>query len=253
MKPLIVESHYRSRLWYQALKSYNPYVISVNRNEYRNFIDEGLVVENILDISDKSFKKDSHRSRSEIINFLSNLEEGTHEKFSRIISSDRRLRELDADEVYNYLFYITKQIIDFLSDKDVCFVVMEPTWAHELFIHDYMSSKGIIVVHPRPDRFIPELYCFFIGKTYKDIFPVQGESVDLDAVRLVKAVRSGEKPSFFSLYLKRHKFTFDKILKLVDLVGLKIKGGQNYFIHIPVYRQVSNKIKIFFRSWLYKK
>ena len=105
---VLVESHYRSRSWFLALKNIGlTHIISVMPEEYKLFLQSGFKEKNILNLFyDGSFKKNDGKP-------LRFYEEFLNCRFNSIIYMDRTLRNKKIEYINDYLIFLLNEIHSF--------------------------------------------------------------------------------------------------------------------------------------------
>ena len=107
---VLVESHYRSRSWFLALKDIGlTHIISVMPEEYFLFQNSGFKENNILNLY---FNKSFEKYDNELIKYY---EEFLQTKFNSIIYMDRTLRKKKTEYIKSYLTFLLKKIDNFFQ------------------------------------------------------------------------------------------------------------------------------------------
>jgi len=249
MNILIVESHYRTRSWYQAMQGLgNLFILSTMPEEKDLFIKSGQSEERILDIHHPKIQSgDSTLERLD----LRKIELNKGIKFNEIISSDRTLRKKDKDYINKYILFIYRKINMFLSENKIDIVFLEPTWAHDILVERICFSKGIPVLSPRNDRFLKNKFIFFYGCEFNNHFQrIHSHNNEL-AQETLDHVLGGSKPRYFKKYSARNKFRFNKFIVLFRTMRLSLFGLKNKNIQPSIFSLIKKKIFAILRVYFY--
>ena len=243
MNILLVESHYRTRTWRKALQSLedNLYVISVVAEERDIFYANGLSKDNLLDLHNPVIESYSYTLAE---SYLLKLELEMGLCVNEIALMDRTLRLKDSEYIIKYLYHIAKNVRDFIENKKIELVFIEPTWSHEILITAICKSLGIPVYAPVKDKIIANRFFMFEGYKHLNLF-TRNNNPDKDKIAK-KSIDSilipDEKPQYFSQFNKRNKFTFSKFRVLYDISKLLISGKNNNNIQPPWAKAVKKKL-----------
>ncbi|MDA9114231.1 capsular biosynthesis protein, partial [Alphaproteobacteria bacterium] len=247
---LLVESHYRSRPWFLALKpKISPIIFSVLPEERKFFIDNGCDKKKLFYVSSKCSQ--SYIDKNEIDwKLLKKFEEKVNVKIIDLINADRTIRNCDTNIAYLYAQNIINIIYKIDKLYGVYLVIIEPTFLHELLIAVYMSSCGAKVANPRPDRFLPNKVVFYEGLRFDKIIKLQkNKNAKIIAKEVIENVQTSTPPSFFKENAKRNSITSDKWIKLYRTSLLSFKNGKNKFIQPSLVNLLSKKILSVLRRW----
>ena len=120
---VLVESHYRSRSWFSALKDIGlTHIISVMPEEFKLFRKAGIPEKNILNLYYDGLNYDKTDLTNEYFETFLNI------KLNAIVCMDRTLRKKSNYHIRNYLNFLLNKInIFFLMIKPKV-IFIEPTW-----------------------------------------------------------------------------------------------------------------------------
>ncbi len=248
---LLVESHYRSRPWFLALKqNISPIIFSVLPEERSFFIKNGCDKNKLFYVSSKQSQEYMDNNEIDWC-LLKSFEKKTNFKIIDLINADRTLKKYNQNTTYLYAQNIINIIYKIDKIYNIYLVITEPTFLHELLIAVYMNSRGAKVAHPRPDRFFPNKFMFFDGLRYEKIINLKkNENAKKIAKDVIRKVRMSEPASFFRENAKRNSITSDKWIKLFRTTFLSVRNGKNKFIQPSLYSLLYNKIIAVLRRWV---
>lgn len=248
---LIVESHYRTRTWLQAMKNLgNIFSISVLPEEKNYFINNGVNKKNILNLHllniaelDAKICADYIKKNEDIYQF----------KLSEIVQMDRTLRNKDYDYILRYTYCILKKITDFIKSNGINIIFIEPTWTHEIIICKISQHLKIPTWSPVSDKLIDNRFYMFRGYVRDEYYlrkSSEFESIkkDIDQVMLLK-----NKPQYFHRQTQRNKLNIRKFKMLYMVTRLALLGYKNNNIQPPWSELISKKISAITRSYYLKK
>lgn len=252
MNILLVESHYRSRSWFKAIKGLgNLSIISVMPEEKRLFVAQGVANADILDLHNPDLEKvDYLRASKE----LSKMESIYGFKANEIVLMDRTLRIKDHRYITKYIYHIASAIESFIKQKNIQVVFIEPTWSHEVLICIVCHYFGIPVWAPVKSKLIPDSFFFFSG--YKNEICFQrkvGQDESQMAEKAFSFIRPDNKPQYFSKFNKRSKVTLPKFRVLYDITKLALLKDKNINIQPPWRHAVMKKLLAILRAPYLKK
>lgn len=226
MNILLMESHFRSRSWFQALKGLGDlYIVSMLGEEQRLFLSSGVRESHILNLHNPDVDQmDYYVSRD----YLVDAEKRYCFMANEVIFSDRTLRLKDHYYVTKYLAYIIDKIETFLRSNNIGIVFIEPTWTHEILTCKICEKIGIPVWAPVKSKLVPDKFFFFSGYKNEIVFK---RSVKLDnsvvADEIFNFVEIKSKPQYFNKFSKRSKLTWSKFSVLYDISRLAITNDKN--------------------------
>lgn len=241
----LFESHYRSRSWFLALKNIcNLYVISCLKEEYENFILNGVDPSRILNL--RNFN-------SQIIDidkankYLLEIEQEQGFNFNNITLMDRRLRLFDNTYIIKYIYFLHKEISKFLNDNKIDAVIIEPTWTHELVAYFICKKLDIKYYAPVRDKIIKNNFYIFNSHLRENFYirKFKKESNFFDEIN------REELTPFFKYFSNRNKFRFKKLIILADVLRLYFNKYTNRNIHPELFIHLSNKLIHIYRHYLY--
>ena len=242
---VLVESHYRSRSWFLALKNIGlTHIISVIPEERNLFIKKGFNKSNILNLYfDGEIIKKNHRSASYYEEFLET-------KMNTIVSMDRTLRRKTRFYIKNYLtFLLNKLDIFFLSVKPKI-IFIEPTWTHELLICKFAKKYNVSIVAPVKDKLLPDRFIAFKNENHFEFYKTSNFQNAHHLSRKAFDLVFNDKPiQYFKRFNKRNKFDLQKIPKLYRLVKISILNSRNPNIQNSLHSDIYVKIKSIIRSY----
>lgn len=241
MNILLMESHFRSRSWFQALKELGDlYIVSMLGEEQRLFLSSGVRKSHILNLHNPDVgQMDYYVSRD----YLVDAEKRYCFMANEVILSDRTLRLKDHYYVTKYLAYIINKIETFLRSNNIEIVFIEPTWAHEILTCKICEKIGIPVWAPVKSKLVPDKFFFFSG--YKNEIAFK-RSAKLDnsivADEVFNFVQIESKPQYFNKFSKRSKLTWSKFSVLYDISRLAITSDKNINIQPTWLNAVKSKL-----------
>ena len=248
---LLVESHYRSRPWFLALKQkVMPIIFSVLPEERLFFINNGCNKNRLFYVSSKHSQKYIDETKIDWT-LLKKFENKVNIKIIDLINADRTIRNYTKKTAYLYAQNIIKIIYKIEKSYKVYLVITEPTFLHELLIAVYMASCGAKVANPRPDRFFPNKLMFFEGLRFDRIINLkENQNAKIMAKDVIKNVRMSKSASFFKENAKRNSITSDKWMKLFRTTLLSLRNRKNKFIQPSLGSLLYKKTHSVLRRWL---
>ncbi len=241
---VLVESHYRSRSWFLALKNIGlTHIISVMPEEYKLFKKSGFAEKNILNLYfSGNFKKFDGKSKAYFEEFLDI-------KLNSIVYMDRTLRKKSKRYVDKYLFFLLNKIDYFFKSVKPKIIFIEPTWTHEILICKFAKKYKVSIVAPVKDKLLPDRFMAFQDENHLKFYKNPNSK---NALQLSKEAFSSvvnDRPvQYFTKFNNRNKLDFTKIPKLFRLIKISIFNLRNPNIQNSVFNDVFVKIKSIIRS-----
>jgi hypothetical protein len=248
MNVLILESHYRSRTWFDAISDIdNLYIISVVLEEKRLFLKKGFSEDRILDLNNPNL--DGYNYKDCLLK-LSNYEVKFKFNINKIILTDRTLRVKNYQYVAKYVCFLIDKSLDFIKCNNINITFLEPTWTHEIIICKLMEYYNIPVFAPAKDKILPNRFFFFHGYLNKDFFKRSGDSdAQYIANEISNSVLSQDnKIQYFDQYNKRNVITFRKFIVLWDIIRLAIFNTKNNNIQPSLFFSIRKKMSAMVRA-----
>ena len=241
---VLVESHYRSRSWFLALRNIGlTHIISVMPEEFKLFKKSGYTDHNILNLyNDNIINEISNKS-------ISYYEEFLDIKLNSIIYMDRTLRKKNNEYINNYLIFLLNKIDNFFKSVKPKIIFIEPTWTHEIIICKFAKKYKVSIVAPVKDKLLPDRFLAFKDENHLEYYQnpnsENSEQLSKDAFNTVVK----DKPvQYFAKFNNRNKLDFKKIPKLYRLLKISILNYRNPNIQSSFLNDVFIKIKSILRS-----
>ena len=241
---VLVESHYRSRSWFLALRNIGlTHIISVMPEEFKIFKDLGFPVNNILNLyyNGKKNKNEYH-----LIDYFENI---LDIKLNSIVFMDRTLRKKKREYIDSYLIFLLNTIDEFFRNIKPQIIFMEPTWTHEILICKFAKKYNVPIVAPVKDKLLPNRFLAFKDekhlKFYKNTKVNNSNELSLEAINSVVK----DKPvQYFQKFNNRNSFDIKKIPKLYRLIKISIFNYRNPNIQSSIFNDIFIKVKSILRS-----
>ena len=241
MNILLVESHYRSRTWFKALQGLGDInIISVLPEEKAIFLSGGVSNESILDLHNPILDQYEFLTAE---NYLRELELELGFCVNEIIQMDRTLRLKDYIYITKYVYHIAKNIREFVEEKNIEIVFIEPTWTHEIIISKICEFMRIPVLAPVKDKILPNRFLMFKGYLHNEHFSRDcQDGTDLAKTLINSISLPNKKPQYFKKFNNRNNFTLSKFRVLYDISKLAIFKQKNINIQPPWFKAVKKKL-----------
>ena len=244
----MVESHYRSRTWFDAISDIdNLFIISLVPEEMKLFVKKGFPREKILNLNNHNI---SDLDYYECIDKLPKYERKFGFNLNKIVNSDRTLRRKSYKHVAKYVIFIIDSVLRFVEKHNFDIVFLEPTWTHEIIICKIMDYYNIPVFAPAKDKILPNRFFFFRGYLNKDLFK-RNRNIETKYItnEISKSVlNSNNNIQYFDQYSKRNKITLSKFYVLWDIFRLAICNSKNNNIQPSFFYSIGKKIKSIYRA-----
>lgn len=249
----IFDSHYKTKLYLRvggadvsALVCANPLIASTFCSA-----DSGIDV--VLDISDKEFFNNrliTYQDHSKFNMWKYTFSDKYPIDLINLIGLDRRLSELDMDEALEYLHFIYSRLDSFFGKHEFDYVLLEPTWAHEILGAMYLEKIGIPVIQLKKCKIRPDH--FYIFKSYFDVDFYPNTSGDFDEFPKITNDKSSKKIKNFDFDSKRNSSLKRLAFGFFRVSREAIKGEHNYFIHGSFTKILQSKFRSVFRFMVIK-
>jgi len=243
---VLVESHYRSRSWFLALKNIGlTHIISVMPEEYQLFKKSGFNTQNILNLYYDGLQRPKKKKS------VSFYEKFLNVNMNSIVIMDRTLRRKKRNYIENYLEFLLNEIDDFFLKTKPEIIFVEPTWTHEILICKFAKKYHSSIVAPVKDKLLPDRFLAFKDENhldfYKNSFAKDTKYLSNEAFASV----INDKPvQYFNKFNNRNKIDFRKFPKLLRLIKISIFNYRNPNIQNSVFSDIYIKIKSIFRSMI---
>ena len=246
MKILLVESHYRSRSWFAAIKEIDDlFILSVLPEEKKLFLNGGISKERILDLHNPNLENIDFNDAAD---YLKTIEKKMTFSYSEIVSMDRTMRLKDYQYIVKYLYYITTYTIDFINQHKISIVFLEPTWSHEIILCKICEFMSIPTLAPVTDKVLANHFFLFHGYLRNTPFlRNQHTTLQDGAEKAIAFVNGGEKHKYFQRFSKRNRLNFHKFKVLFELTRLTIFGFMNKNIQPKLHHSILRKTASIFR------
>ena len=239
MNILLMESHYRSRSWFKALKGLGElYIVSMLREERRLFLSSEMKDSRVLNLHNPDLDQSDYCVSR---NYVVDAEKRYGFMANEVIFTDRTLRLKDHYYVTKYLAHIIDRIEIFVRSNNIGVVFIEPTWTHEILTCKICEKMGIPVWAPVKSKLAPNKFFFFSGyKNEKAFERSTTECIDAVSDEFLNYVDIKNKPQYFNRFNKRNKLTWSKFSVLYDISKLAITNDKNINIQ-PTWTCVVRK------------
>jgi len=241
---VLVESHYRSRSWFLALKNIGlTHIISVMPEEYKLFKKSGFKEKNILNLYyNGSFKKNDGNSISFYENFLNC-------SLNSIVHMDRTLRRKKDEYVNYYLIFLLNEIDNFFKRVKPKIIFIEPTWTHEILICKFAKKYNVSIVAPVKDKLLPNRFLAFKDENHIEFYinPRSRNALNLSN-RAFETVLSDKPVQYFAKFNNRNKLDLKKIPKLYRLLKISLLNYRNPNIQNSIFNDIYVKLKSIIRA-----
>ncbi len=241
---VLVESHYRSRSWFLALKDIGlTHIISVMPEEYELFKKSGFDTINILNL----YYNGTNRSKKN--KSISFFEKFLNISMNSIIIMDRTLRRKKRNYIENYLVFLLNEIDDFFLKVKPKIVFIEPTWTHEILICKFAKKYSVSIVAPVKDKLLPDRFLAFKDENHLNFYKNPAtKNVKYLSNEAFNSVIYNKPVQYFKKFNKRNKIDFQKLPKLFRLIKISIFNYRNPNIQNSIFSDICIKIKSIFRS-----
>ena len=241
---VLVESHYRSRSWFLALKDIGlTHIISVMPEEYLLFKKSGFKENNILNLY---FNKSFEKHDNELINYY---EEFLQTKFNSIIYMDRTLRKKKNEYIKSYLTFLLEKIDNFFQKVKPKVIFIEPTWTHEILICKFAKKYNVSLVAPVKDKLLPNRFLAFKDEKHLEFYKnFMIENPSNLSKKAIDVVLKDKPVQYFYKFNNRNKFDLKKIPKLFRLIKISILNYRNPNIQNSIFNDIFIKIKSIVRA-----
>ena len=239
---LLVESHYRSRTWFSAIKSAikgdlsTLFVISVVPEEKKRFIKKGMQESHILDLYNIV---DQPEDRDEVLRSIEDLHKIN---FSLLIHMDRTLKTKKEAYIKEYIYQCYVRISEFIEANNIGIIFFEPTWMHEYLVNAIAEIKNIKIYAPATVRIPSNRFVFFKGMNQAEFYKRKLPNFEFDMDEILEGVRENKKPDYFYIGNLRSKFNLNKINILLLLIKNLINNNYNKNIHQNILKTIAKKI-----------
>ena len=244
---LLVESHFRTRSWFEGLKNCGElFIISILKGELSHFYKMGVPKESILNLDKFQYTPMTSADYTE----LGGYEDQYSMNINEIVSMDRTLR-LNTESYLNaYCLFLIQNIERFIKQIAPQIVFLEPTWTHELLLVKICEKMNIPVYAPTRDKILMNRTFFFKG--YERVSPFRRAGNDMVNIgaKTIEAVNAS-KPQYFRKYTKRNKIEIGKLGNLFKLIHRKIVGNHNKHIQPRLLPFLVKKSFDICRAYLY--
>lgn len=243
---VLVESHYRSRTWFLALKNIGlTHIISVMPEEFNLFKKSGFPENNILNLYYNGTK---NKTDSQAISYYENF---LNVNLNSIVFMDRTLRRKKNKYINDYLIFLLNTIDKFFKEVKPKLIFIEPTWTHEILICKFAKRYNISIVAPVKDKLLPDRFLAFKDENHLNFYKNLNNK---DAIKLSSEAFNSvvkDKPvQYFKRFNNRNTFDFRKIPKLYRLIKISIFNFRNPNIQNTIFNDIFFKIIAILRSKL---
>lgn len=247
MNILLMESHFRSRSWFKALKGLGQlYVVSMLGEEGRLFLSSGVKESHVLNLHNPDVDQMNYYASRDYLDYVEK-----HYGFiaNEIILTDRTLRLKDHYYVTKYLAYIIQKIENFIRTNNIEIVFIEPTWTHEILTCKICEKMGVPVWAPVKSKLVPDKFFFFSGYKNEIAFERSAQSdMHVIADEVLNFVKVKSKPQYFKKFSRRSKLTWSKFRVLYDISRLAITNNKNVNIQPTWFFAVKKKLGAILRA-----
>jgi len=244
-----MESHYRSRSWFKAIKELGElYIVSVMPEERKIFKSEGVPNGNILDLHEPKVEEvELQVAHQYIQKFESKFELNVFD----IALMDRTIKNKDYDYILKYAYIVAKKSEHFVLKNNIEVVFLEATWMHEIFMCNICKYFSIPVFNIQISKIIPNRFFFFKGYLNSTFYERKNKNLTIKAViEKVSLLDKDSKPQYFDKLSNRNKFKLSKLLVLYDLVRLSFLNYSNKNIQPSWHRALVKKIASIMRAFV---
>lgn len=250
MNVLLIESHYRSRSWFQALEGLaEVFIISVIPEERELFIANGVEEKRILNLHHPDL---SGYDYDTVRQDLRKLESEMALNISEILLMDRTLRLKDYAYVVKYVYHTVIEVLSFIKSNQIQVVIIEPTWTHEILISRICAYLGIPVMAPVKDKLLADQFFIFHGYLHAKTFKRNRIGMQQClSKKLIEKLNGNEKPQYFNKFNNRNKITLAKFRVLYDITRLSLLGYRNDNIQPSVWFALRKKTIAIFRVMVF--
>ncbi len=243
---VLVESHYRSRSWFLALKDIGlTHIISVMPEEYKNFLKAGFPDKNICNLYFSQKQIDNNF----LLEKLEYYENFLGINFNNVVNTDRTLRKKSQYYINQYLYYLVKKLEEFFKNAKPKIIFIEPTWTHEIIICYFAKKYNVLIAAPVKDKLIPDRFLVFTDYGHKNILTnVQNNKYKFLTETAISIVNKNKKVQYFEKFNKRNKIDFSKTPKLIRLLKLSLFNLRNPNIQGSFFQDIFIKLRAIFRA-----
>ena len=243
---VLVESHYRSRTWFAALKNIGlTHIISVMPEEFIIFKNAGISSSNILNLYFDS-KSDVMKGKT-----LAFYEKFLETKFNSIVFMDRTLRKQKKIYIQNYLNFLVNKIDNFFKKVKPNIIFIEPTWTHEILICKFAKKYNVPIVAPVKDKLLPDRFLAFKDENHLMFYTNQKTNkVKSFSVEALNMVIKDKPVQYFKKFNNRNSLDFRKVPKLYRLIKISLFNYRNPNIQNSLFSDIFIKIQSIISSKL---
>jgi hypothetical protein len=247
IKVLLVESHYRTRSWFEALVGLaDIYIVSVMPEERKIFESRGVPKSKILNLHNpdlEPYETESATSRLQYLSKKYNL------NVNEILLTDRTLRLKGGGYNLKYVYHVLSSFINFVEKYSFDAVFIEPTWTHELIISKVCERIGLPVYAPVKDKLLPNRFFVFNGHLHASMFHRNKNESSASIVdEALDELNSGSKPQYFKKFNSRNKLTLSKFKVLYEITRLSFLQYHNKNIQMPLLKAIGRKLTAIVRA-----
>ena len=223
---LLIESHYRSRSWFEAIKDLgNLYIMSTMPEEKKIFKSQGVNDRIILDLHEP---KIASINLNDAKKYIIKLEKKLEINVIDLALMDRTIKLKNYDYIIKYSYFVSKKIETFVLNNNINIVFMESTWLHEILTCKICEHYSISVFNIQISKILSNRFFFFKGYLNQKFYKRCCSNVGLkSAIENISNPGSIDKPQYFDKLSKRNKITFSKFKVLYDIIRLSIFGYNN--------------------------
>mgnify|MGYP006076783805 CR=1 FL=1 len=231
---VMVESHYRSRSWFLALKNIGlSHIISVMPEEYNRFKTLGFPEKNILNLYYNNETKNLYLHSIEYYENFLNI------KMNKIVLMDRTLRKKNNKYISKYLNFLTNKLDEFFIHVKPKVIFIEPTWTHEILICKFAKKYNIPIIAPVKDKLLPNNFLAFKDENHIDFYHNSDfQKAKINSILAIDIVKKDTPIQYFQKFNKRNSFDLAKLPKLFRLIKLSLLNLRNPNIQNSVINDI---------------
>jgi len=256
---IILDSHYRTKTFFEAFKDFKYKAIFINRYEKIKAIKNyNLTSDDILDLS--NFKNNNNYFYSNNLSHLK-IKSLLHWNIDDIINSDRRLSKFNREYAFKYIYWVANKFYNFILEKKISknsLLFLEPTWSHELVISQISKSLGLKVIAPLKCKLFKDKFYFFEDWKNEEFYSnYHNEKNKINSnffnQILLELKRSSlDSIPFFNQDSSKNKINLRLINVLKRIMIEKINFNRNKHIHESIFIEIMRKSLNIIKYYFYK-
>ena len=247
-----MESHYRSRSWFKAIKDLGElYIVSVIPEEREIFKSQGVLSNSILDLHNPKIGGVEFKDARQ---YIQEFEIRLKLNIFNIAMMDRTIKNKGYEYIIEYAYLIVKKVEDFILKNDIDIVFLEATWMHEILTCEICKNLSIPVFNVQISKIIPNRFFFFKGYLNNSFYERKVKGLNAKEIyKKVMLLDKNNKPQYFDKLSNRNKFKLSKLIVLYDIIRLSVLGYSNKNVQPDWRKSLIRKIVSIIKAYILTK